>query len=51
MVNNVISFKKIKRNAQKNKYANFDMKIRLPSSEMTKIAPKTDHSIAICSIC
>ena len=52
MADNVISYQKIKRNAQKNKIADFTMFIRLPSSEMTKNCPqkKKDYSIAIYSI-
>ena len=43
--------KKVQRNTQKIKIADFTMQILLPSSEMTKKHQKeTDHSIAICSI-
>ena len=46
MADNVISCKKIQRNTQKIKMADFNMWIRLTSSEMTK---QMDHSIVICS--
>ena len=50
MAGNVISYKNIKRNAQKNKIANFTIWIWLPSSEMTKNRQKKNLALAICSI-
>ena len=47
MADNVISYKKIKRNTQKNKNADLQFKFGSQAQKLPKIAKKTDHSIAI----
>ena len=50
MADNVISYKKIKKDAQKSKSLISLYKFGSQTQKSPKIAKKNDHSIAICSI-